>query len=185
MSIVAQVIVGSNTYDIQAIEYITGTQASATSSWTGTTRSKVLDAGKVIAYKLPYNSGSSNATLQLNFTPSGSSAAAYVLMNGNQNVTDQFEADAVILMMYDGTVWQVLGGSTAEEQEMPFVDTETDNFVSAVSTSTTTSFSGQVNGVTLYLNSTSAVTAVTTTTSPAVTSAAITTTIPAARGVYF
>jgi len=56
---------GTMSSDLNGIEYIIGTQASITHDWTGETKEKTLEAGKTIAYKLPY---ASDGTASLNLT---------------------------------------------------------------------------------------------------------------------
>ena len=96
---ISQIQVGNNTYDIGSIELIYGTQASATNVWTGVTQSSSLEAGKVIAYVLPYDGTSSYATLNLTLSGGSSSGAKSIGMDG-AGVTDEFKAYAVILMLY-------------------------------------------------------------------------------------
>ena len=118
MSALSQIQVGSTVYDIQAVEYIVGTQASATLNWTGVTESSSLEAGKVIAYKLPYAESNNLGRCTLNLTLSGGGTT------GAKNVIDAYYAaevpqrtsspdqivNNVYLLIYDGTAWQYLGG---------------------------------------------------------------------------
>lgn len=118
MSALSQIQVGSTVYDIQAVEYIVGTQASATLNWTGVTESSSLEAGKVIAYKLPYAESNNLGRCTLNLTLSGGGTT------GAKNVIDAYYAaevpqrtsspdqiaNKVYLLIYDGTAWQYLGG---------------------------------------------------------------------------
>jgi len=48
-----------------SIEYIIGTQDSATAEWKGNSNSSAIYLGKTIAYKLPYAGTSTGATLTL------------------------------------------------------------------------------------------------------------------------
>ena len=203
MASISQVKILNNLYDVQAIEYIESTQASATNAWTGVTKSASLEAGKTIAYKLNKDGTSSNATLNLTLTPSGTTGAKAIYMNGVDNVTNEFEAGAVILMLYDGTAWQVLGGGsgsveldTTTDSFVKTISATTSNFVNSVSATTNTLSVASVDGKKLVLSaptvvigvsavSTSAVTGVTSTTAMAVTGVATTDTIPSAVGVYF
>lgn len=88
------------------IEYIVGTQTAATNAWTGTTASAALYTGKTIAYYLPYNGNSSSATLNLTLSDGTTTGAKNVRIN-NTNVTNNFPAATIILLVYDGTYWKV------------------------------------------------------------------------------
>ena len=188
MASISQVKVLNTLYDVHAIEYIESTQASATNAWTGVTKSSVLEAGKVIAYKLKKDATTSSATLNLTLTPSGTTGAKSIYMNGVDAVTNEFATNSVILMLYDGIAWQVLGGGSSD----PELDTTTDAFVSTVtattntvvtniSSTTTTVVSGvsattetlsvaSINGNKLVLSAPTVVTSISPTTSSAVSS---------------
>lgn len=166
MASVKQINVNDTLYDIQSIEYIIGTQTSATNSWKGTSKSVTLETGKVIAYKLNQAGTTSPATLTLTLANNVSSGAKNIKMNGTESVTNQFPVNTVLLMLYDGTNWQLLGGGSAGDTEIVLV-TDVDTFVKEV-TPTTASIS--VDGVNLIIGSTTMVTSVTTTTGVAVTS---------------
>lgn len=93
----------------QSVEYIVGTQDSATGSWTGVTKDTILKTGKTIAYKLPYD-GSGNASLTLTLNngeddPAQTTAAIPVYINATR-VTNHYPAQTVIRMTYDGTAWR-------------------------------------------------------------------------------
>lgn len=163
MAVIKHVNLANTKFDIQSIEYIVGTQSSSTNAWVGQTTSAALDDGKCIAYKLPYAGTTSPATLNLTFSGSGTSGAKSIKMNGTENVTNQFAAGTVILMIYDGTYWQVLGGGSGDIE----IVTTSENFVKTVS-STTTNITYN-NGVLVFGTST-LVTGVTSTTGAAITS---------------
>lgn len=97
----------TNSADIAAsgaIEYIVGTQTSATGSWTGVTTDASLYTGKTIAYKLPY-AGSGNATLNLTLSGGGNTGAKPVYINGDIRVSTDYSANSVIRLTYDGSSW--------------------------------------------------------------------------------
>ena len=91
------------------IEYIVGTQTSATGSWTGVTKDSTLITGKVIAYKLPF-AGSGNASLTLTYTdpPEGedTTSGAIPVYLANTRVTTHYAAGTVIIMAFDGSNWR-------------------------------------------------------------------------------
>lgn len=93
------------TADAASVEYIVGTQTSATGIWTGVTRDSELVAGKTIAYKLPY-AGSGNASLNLTLSGGGTTGSKAVYLNTTR-VTTHFGAGAVIQMTYNGTDWRI------------------------------------------------------------------------------
>ena len=95
----------ANTALAQSTEYIAGTQAAATNSWTGVTQDATLEVGKTIAYKLPYAGNSSNASLTLTLATGQTTAAVPVYLNTTR-VTTHFGAEAVINMTYDGAAWR-------------------------------------------------------------------------------
>lgn len=109
----------SKTTDIQTnknltkgIEYIVGTQASATSSWTGVSTdtgcsSGSLYTGKVIIYHLPVAGTSTAATLNLTLPDGTTTGAKNIYRQASSTVTTTFAADCDILMVYDGTQWKV------------------------------------------------------------------------------
>lgn len=90
--------------DTRGIEYIVGTQTAATGSWTGVTVDAALYTGKTIAYRLPY-AGSGNASLNLTLSGGGTTGAKEVYLN-NTRCTTHYAANAVIVMVYDGTRWR-------------------------------------------------------------------------------
>lgn len=177
MARIKQITVGSTNYDIQSIEYMTGTQTSSTNAWKGTTISSTLDAGKVIAYKLPYAGTTSAATMNLTYSGGGTSGAKNIKMNGTENVTNQFPANSVILMLYDGTNWQVLGGGATIE-----LATTSETFVKTISPSTANI---TYDNGSLVFGSTTMVTGVNSTTGSAITSVDNDANIANAYGVSF
>ena len=91
------------------IEYIVGSQTSATNAWKGTTKESALYKGKVIAYKLPYAGNSSAATLTLTLADGTPTQAISLKRKGTGAVTTHYSAGEIILLIYDGTNWQVNG----------------------------------------------------------------------------
>lgn len=91
----------------QSVEYIIGTQNSATGAWTGISRDVQLKIGKSIAYKLPF-AGSGNATLSLTLQDGTTTEAIPVYINDSR-VDTQFEANSVINLTYDGNNWRATG----------------------------------------------------------------------------
>lgn len=90
-----------------SIEYIAGTQTSATNAWTGRTKSASLYTGKVIIYKLPQAGTSSAATLNLTLSTGATTGAKAIKLgtNGASNVTTHYGAGAHLFMIYNGTNW--------------------------------------------------------------------------------
>lgn len=177
MARIKQITVGNTNYDIQSIEYLVGTQTSSTNVWKATTVSSALDAGKVIAYKLPYAGTSTAATMTLTFSGGGNSGAKNIMMNGTDSVTDQFPANSIILMMYDGTNWQVLGGGAQIE-----LATTSESFVKTVTPSTANI---SYNEGTLTIGSTVMVTGLDSTSGSAITAVDSDANIANAYGVSF
>ncbi len=96
----------------KGVEYIVGTQASATNAWTGTSTdtgcsSGTLYTGKVIIYHLPVAGSSSAATLNLTLPDGTTTGAKNIYRQASSTVTTTFAADCDILMVYDGTQWKV------------------------------------------------------------------------------
>lgn len=91
-----------------SVEYIAGTQAAATGSWTGVTRDSSLYVGKTIAYKLPY-AGSGNASLQLKDSSGNNVGGNIAVYSMTTRVTTHYPAGSVIQMTYDGTYWRTAG----------------------------------------------------------------------------
>lgn len=88
------------------IEYIVGTQTSATNAWTGVSKSPSLFAGKVIIYHLPFAGTGAAATLNLTLT-SGATTGAKAVQNETAGaVTTEYAADSDIFMVYTGSVWK-------------------------------------------------------------------------------
>lgn len=213
MAAVSQIKISNNIYDVHSIEYIEGTQAAPTYTWTGTSQSYTLpEVGRAIAYKLPYvfTDGSIPQQVQLKLSLPNYSGGVLVtkaiMMNGSPLMSDVFGANSIIFMIYDGTAWQVIssaGGNSVEveldtttDSFVKTISATTSNFVNSVSATTNTLSVASVDGKKLVLSaptvvigvsavSTSAVTGVTSTTAMAVTGVATTDTIPSAVGVYF
>ena len=96
----------------KGVEYIVGTQGSATNAWTGTSTdtgcsSGALYTGKVIIYHLPVAGSSSAATLNLTLPDGTTTGAKNIYRQASSTVTTTFAADCDILMVYDGTQWKV------------------------------------------------------------------------------
>ena len=192
MSALSQIQVGSTVYDIQAVEYIVGTQASATLNWTGVTESSSLEVGKVIAYKLPYaeNNNLGRCTLNLTLSGGGTTGAknvidAYYAAEVPQRTSspDQI-ANKVYLLIYDGTAWQYLGGGAGGSGGE--IVTTSENFVKTVTATTTTLSVAYVNGTELVISGGgTVVSGITTTTGSAVTAVDNDSNIANAYGEYF
>lgn len=113
---------------IKGMEYIVGSQNSATASWVGTTTNSSLDTGKTIAYKLPYDS-TGNVTLNLTLSNGTTTGAKDVYLNTTR-LSTQYNAGAVIVMTYDGTRWNI---------------TDTNNFSGDISVAGAISASGAIS----------------------------------------
>lgn len=92
------------------VEYISGTQAAATGTWTGVTKDSALYDGKVIVYHLPVV-GSGDASLVLTLSGGTDTDAIpifhYYSTSSNtstiQRVTTHYPAGSSVLMTYDAT----------------------------------------------------------------------------------
>lgn len=82
------------------IEYIRGTQASSTSTWTGDTDQDALYEGMTIMFFLPYDSTSNSVTLELTFPDNSSSGAVNVYYDKTNRMNNQFGAYSQILLAY-------------------------------------------------------------------------------------
>lgn len=96
----------------RGIEYIVGTQASATNLWTGVSTdngcsSGTMYVGKTIAYYLSQAGNSSAATLNLTLPDGTTTGAIAVRRQATSTVGTAFAAGNVIVMIYDGTYWKV------------------------------------------------------------------------------
>ena len=96
----------------KGIEYIVGTQASATNLWTGVSTDTgcsngTLYTGKVIIYHLPIAGTSTAATLNLTLPDNTTTGAKNVYRLATTTTTTNFAAGCDILMVYDGTNWKV------------------------------------------------------------------------------
>lgn len=95
---------GDNTYCIDGVPFVKGTQTAATGSWTGVLNdiggsgASALYDGLTIAYWLPYN-GSGNATLNLtiNGTATGAKNCYY---GGAARLTTHYGAGNIIYLTY-------------------------------------------------------------------------------------
>lgn len=96
----------------RGIEYIVGTQTSATSSWLGTSTdtgctSGTIYTGKTIIYHLPVASSSSASTLNLTLPDGTTTGAITIYRLASSTVTTTFGVDCDILMVFDGIHWKV------------------------------------------------------------------------------
>ena len=87
---------------MRSTEFIVGTQASATGSWTGITEDSLLYDGKNISYFLPY-AGSGNATLNLTLSGGGTTGAKPVYLSGTTYITTHYGANSCINMTYNSS----------------------------------------------------------------------------------
>lgn len=83
-------------------EFIVGTQASSTGSWTGVTKDDSLYDGKNINYFLPY-AGSGNASLNLTLSNGTTTGAKPVYLWGTSYVTTHYPVNSCINMTYNAT----------------------------------------------------------------------------------
>ena len=95
---------GTMSSDLNGIEYIVGTQASITHDWTGETKEKTLEAGKTIAYKLPYASDGT-ASLNLTLADGTTTGSKPVFFNNGLRVSSEIQVGGVIIMTYNGSSW--------------------------------------------------------------------------------
>ncbi len=96
----------------RGIEYIIGTQASSTSSWTGVSTDTgcsngTLYTGKVIIYHLNQTSTSTASTLNLTLPDGTTTGAKNVYRLATTTTTTNFASGCDILMVFDGTNWKV------------------------------------------------------------------------------
>lgn len=106
--------IAANTISTQTrgIEYIVGTQASATNLWTGVSTDNgcsngTVYIGKTIAYYLPVAGNNSAATLNLTL-PDGTTTGEIPLRRTvSGTITTHFSAGNVIIFTYDGTYWKM------------------------------------------------------------------------------
>lgn len=94
------------------VEYIVGTQESATNRWTGVSidtgcSNGTLYTGKTIIYHLPVAGTSSAATLNLTLPDETTTGNINIYRQESSTVTTTFAAYCDILMVYDGTQWKV------------------------------------------------------------------------------
>ena len=94
------------------VEYIVGTQESATNRWTGVSidtgcSNGTLYTGKTIIYHLPVAGTSSAATLNLTLPDETTTGNINIYRLASSTVTTTFGVDCDILMVYDGTNWKV------------------------------------------------------------------------------
>lgn len=94
-------------------ELIVGTHGTtATAAWTGTsTVLTEIKEGTRIQYKLS-SKGAPDVTLNLTLKGGATTGAKPVYFLGNTRLGTQYDADAVINLIYDGSVWRVLNPYT-------------------------------------------------------------------------
>lgn len=127
------------------IEYIEGTQTSATSAWTGVSTSPALFAGKLIIYHLPY--GTSNATATLNLThPDGTSVGAKQVQT-EEGASPKPPAGTDILLVYDGAKWKTVAATPISDLTANRAMVSNPNGKAAASAVTATEL-GYLSGVT-------------------------------------
>lgn len=90
-------------------ELIVGTHGTtATATWTGTsTVLTEIKAGTRIQYKLS-SAGASNVTLNLTLKNGTTTGAKSVYFVGNTRLGTQYDINAVVDLIYDGSAWRVL-----------------------------------------------------------------------------
>ena len=90
-------------------ELIVGTHGTTdTATWTGTsTVLTELKAGTRIQYKLS-SKGASNVTLNLTLKSGATTGAKAVYFVGNTRLGTQYDINAVVDLIYDGSAWRVL-----------------------------------------------------------------------------
>lgn len=109
-------------HDVQAPEYIIGTQTESTPEWVGQTISDELYDGKMILYKLSYaGSAATNThtnvtttqTLELFSKDSGNSLGWYpVYRNNSTTFTTLYPSGTVLQLVFDASASNTINGST-------------------------------------------------------------------------
>ena len=127
------------------IEYIEGTQTSATSAWTGVSTSPALFAGKLIIYHLPYNTSSATATLNLTH-PDGTSVGAKQVQT-EEGASPKPPAGTDILLVYDGAKWKTVAATPISDLTANRAMVSNPNGKAAASAVTATEL-GYLSGVT-------------------------------------
>lgn len=134
------------------VEYIVGTQSSATNSWLGVSTdigcgNSTIYPGKVIIYHLPQNGNISPAILNLTLADNSTTGPINVKYLSGTNVTNEFSAGYDIFMIYDGTQWKTSASGTAKRSlSIPFAKVD--------STSTATAYTATVPGITELVDGT-------------------------------
>lgn len=127
------------------IEYIEGTQTSATSAWTGVSTSPALFAGKLIIYHLPYNTSSATATLNLTH-PDGTSVGAKQVQT-EEGASPKPPAGTDILLVYDGSKWKTVAATPISDLAANRAMVSSSNGKASASAVTATEL-GYLSGVT-------------------------------------
>lgn len=127
------------------IEYIEGTQTSATSAWTGVSTSPALFAGKLIIYHLPYGTSSATATLNLTH-PDGTSVGAKQVQT-EEGASPKPPAGTDILLVYDGAKWKTVAATPISDLTANRAMVSNPNGKAAASAVTATEL-GYLSGVT-------------------------------------
>ena len=120
----------SGYYGPGSVEYIVGTQASATNVWTGISKDSALYDGKMIMYVLPVSGTSSGATLNLTLAGGGTTGAKNIYRYGETTaITTHYAAGSRIFLIYDAT------NSRWNSSAWYYSDTDTKNSAGATDTS--------------------------------------------------
>lgn len=129
----------------QGIEYIVGTQAAATSKWTGVSTDENLKVGKIIAYYLPYAGTSTAATLALTMADGTTTREISLQYKPNSAVTTQFPAGSIIILVYDGTYWRVNASYDTDTNTYPTGYCVTNGAVAAKTAACSFGYRGDTN----------------------------------------
>ena len=131
-------------HDIQGIEYIVGTQSSATNMWKGVSESAELYAGKIINYKLPYAGSTNtnthtglttNTTLELTLA-NGSTVVHPVYRNASTAITTHYPVNSIVRLVFDPTSVTLNGHTFAGSWKTADYDSNTNTYVTQSSTTT-------------------------------------------------
>lgn len=95
----------------RGVEYIRGTWASASGTWTGVSADSSLYDGKKIMLFLPY-AGSGNATLNLTLDGGTTTGAKNVYLSGTTRVTTEYDQYSHVMLVYHSAL--NIGGTNYE-----------------------------------------------------------------------
>lgn len=129
----------------QGIEYIVGAQTAATSAWTGNSTDEALKVGKIIAYSLPYAGTATAATLRLTMADGSQTQAIPLRLKPSFNVTTQFPAGSIIILIYDGTYWFVSASYDTDTNTYPTGYCVTNGSVAAKAAACSFGYRGDTN----------------------------------------